>query len=58
MYVNLAIICFTFNIDCCSLALVVPANETRETEDGKTIQIEYREDNGKIYKVSSFGYVR
>lgn len=30
---------------------LVPQNEVHETPDGKTIRIEYREENGTIYKV-------
>ena len=33
------------------LLFLVPANEVHETNDGKTIRIEYREENGAIYKV-------
>ena len=36
--------------------LLVPANEVQETNDGKTIRIEYREENGTIYKVYSFSF--
>jgi hypothetical protein len=32
---------------------LVPANEVYETNNGKTIPIEYREENGTIYKVSN-----
>lgn len=31
----------------------VPPNEVHQTNDGKTIRIEYREENGTIYKVIS-----
>jgi translation initiation factor 3 subunit G len=30
----------------------IPANEVHETPDGKTIRIEYREENGTIYKTT------
>ncbi|UJR24732.1 hypothetical protein I4U23_006106 [Adineta vaga] len=30
----------------------IPANEVHETNDGKTIRIEYREENGTIYKTT------
>jgi len=33
---------------------LVPANEVVETTDGKTIRVEYREENGIIYKVFKF----
>jgi hypothetical protein len=35
---------------------LVPANEVHETNDGKTIRIEYREENGTIFKVYSFSF--
>jgi hypothetical protein len=51
MYVISAVVCLIFHIfRCC---LIVPANETYDTNDGKTIRIEYREENGTIYKVFS-----
>ncbi|CAF2966047.1 unnamed protein product [Rotaria sp. Silwood2] len=30
----------------------IPANEVHETNDGKTIRVEYREENGTIYKTT------
>ncbi len=33
------------------LFLLVPPNEVYETGDGKTIRVEYREENGTIFKV-------
>jgi len=30
----------------------IPANEVYETNDGKTIRIEFREENGIIYKTT------
>jgi hypothetical protein len=35
----------------------VPSNEVHETSDGKTIRIEYREENGIILKVFVVGRI-
>lgn len=52
MYENTAVLYFIFYSFCCFL--LVPANQVYETNDGKTIRIEYREEDDTIYKVSSF----